>query len=176
MSESTSEQWHRVLDADDLPEGRVTTVTVGRRSLAVSHHEGRYGAIDNRCPHQGGPLGEGSIEKGWLRCPWHGGDYHPCTGHAPQGSDDEVSPFAIEQRDDGIWVSVPDDEPRARTVSDVVVETMVNWGVTAVFGMVGHSNFGFADGMRVAEERGDLRFSGSVTKARPHLPRAPTAS
>jgi pyruvate oxidase len=51
MSESTSEQWHRVLDADDLPEGRVTTVTVGRRSLAVSHHEGRYGAIDNRCPH-----------------------------------------------------------------------------------------------------------------------------
>ncbi|MDG0976529.1 MAG: hypothetical protein P8P69_02800 [Ilumatobacter sp.] len=73
-------------------------------------------------------------------------------------------------------MSVPDDEPRARTVSDVVVETMVNWGVTAVFGMVGHSNFGFADGMRVAEERGDLRFSGSVTKARPHLPRAPTAS
>jgi len=160
MSESTSEQWHRVLDADDLPEGRVTTVTVGRRSLAVSHHEGRYGAIDNRCPHQGGPLGEGSIEKGWLRCPWHGYDYHPCTGQAPQGSDDEVSPFAIEQRDDGIWVSVPDDEPRARTVSDVLVETMVNWGVTAVFGMVGHSNLGFADAMRVAEERGDLRFFG----------------
>jgi nitrite reductase/ring-hydroxylating ferredoxin subunit len=67
-------EWHRVLDADGLPAGRVTTVTVGRRSLAVSNSGGGYGAIDNHCPHQGGPLGEGSIEKGWLRCPWHGYD------------------------------------------------------------------------------------------------------
>jgi pyruvate oxidase len=66
--------WHKVLDSEALPEGRVTTVSVGRRSLAVSNHEGTYGALDNRCPHQGGPLGEGSIEPGvegrsWLRCP-----------------------------------------------------------------------------------------------------------
>ena len=41
-----------------------------------------------------------------------------------------------------------------------MVETMVNWGVTHVFGMVGHSNLGFADAMRVAEQRGDLSFIG----------------
>jgi thiamine pyrophosphate-dependent acetolactate synthase large subunit-like protein/nitrite reductase/ring-hydroxylating ferredoxin subunit len=155
-----SDNWHRVLGPDELPEGRVTTVTVGRRSLAVSHHEGTYGAIDNACPHQGGPLGEGSIEKGWLRCPWHGYDYHPCTGQAPDGSDDTVASFDIDERDDGIYVAVPADPERERTVSDVLVETMVNWGVTSVFGMVGHSNLGFADAMRVAEERGDLRFFG----------------
>ena len=152
--------WHRVLGVDDLPDGRVTTVTVGKRSMAVSHHEGAYGAIDNRCPHQGGPLGEGSIEKGWLRCPWHGYDYHPCTGAAPAGNDDEVSPFEIEAREDGIYLAVPEDAPRVRTVSDVLVETMVNWGVTSVFGMVGHSNLGFADAMREAEQRGHLRFFG----------------
>lgn len=71
--------WHRVLASDELPPGRVTTVTVGRRSLAVSNSDGAYGAIDNHCPHQGGPLGEGSIEQGWLRCPWHGYDYSPCN-------------------------------------------------------------------------------------------------
>jgi pyruvate oxidase len=157
---ATPDDWHRVLDSDELPEGRVTTVTVGRRSLAVSHYDGGYGAIDNKCPHQGGPLGEGSIEKGWLRCPWHGYDYHPCTGQPPGGHADEVAPFAIEVRDDGIYVEVPADPPRMRTVSDVLVETMINWGVTSVFGMVGHSNLGFADAMRVAEERGDLRFFG----------------
>jgi len=37
---------------------------------------------------------------------------------------------------------------------------MVNWGVDTVFGMVGHSNLGFADAMRVAESNGDLRFFG----------------
>ena len=56
-------EWHRVLGPGELPEGRVTTVSVGRRMLAVSHFEGGYGAIDNACPHQGGPMGEGSIEK-----------------------------------------------------------------------------------------------------------------
>ncbi len=153
-------EWHRVLASDELPEGRVTTVTVGRRSLAVSHFQGGYGAIDNKCPHQGGPLGEGSIEKGWLRCPWHGYDYSPCNGQAPEGSSDTVEAFAVDTRDDGVYVAVPPDAERSRTVSDVLVETMVNWGVTTVFGMVGHSNLGFADAMRGAEERGELRFFG----------------
>ena len=126
----------------------------------MSHHDDGYGAIDNACPHQGGPLGEGSIEKGWLRCPWHGYDYSPCNGRPPGGFSDGVEAFAVEVRDDGVYVAVPPDPPRPRTVSDVLVDTMVNWGVTAVFGMVGHSNLGFADAMRVAEERGDLRFFG----------------
>ena len=152
--------WHKVLDLDGLPEGRVTTVTVGRRSLAVSNVEGGYGAIDNHCPHQGGPLGEGSIEKGWLRCPWHGYDYSPCNGRSPGAHGDGVAAFAVDTRDDGIYVALPPEVERERTVSDVLVETMVNWGVTSVFGMVGHSNLGFADAMRVAEERGDLRFFG----------------
>ena len=45
-------------------------------------------ALENRCPHQGGPLGEGSIENGWLRCPWHGYDYDPLTGRSPEGFPD----------------------------------------------------------------------------------------
>jgi thiamine pyrophosphate-dependent acetolactate synthase large subunit-like protein len=47
-----------------------------------------------------------------------------------------------------------------RDVSDVMVETMVAWGITHVFGMVGHSNLGFADAMRRAEERGELTYIG----------------
>ncbi|WP_372909496.1 Rieske (2Fe-2S) protein [Salinigranum sp.] len=33
--------------------------------------------------HQGGPLGEDSIENGLLRCPWHGWDFDPLTGESP---------------------------------------------------------------------------------------------
>ena len=66
--------WHKALELDELADGRVKTVTVGMRYLAMTHSRGCYGALDNRCPHQGGPLGEGSIERGWLRCPWHGYD------------------------------------------------------------------------------------------------------
>jgi len=78
--------WHRVPD-DRLPaDGRVTSVVVDGRSLAMSRCGGRLGALENRCPHQGGPLGEGSIEKGLLRCPWHGYDYDPISGRPLIGS------------------------------------------------------------------------------------------
>ena len=41
-----------------------------------------------------------------------------------------------------------------------MVETLVALGITHVFGMVGHSNLGFADAMRRAEERGELTYIG----------------
>jgi thiamine pyrophosphate-dependent acetolactate synthase large subunit-like protein len=47
-----------------------------------------------------------------------------------------------------------------RTVSDIMVETMVNWGVTHVFGMVGHSNLGLAEAIRRQCEQGKLHFVG----------------
>ena len=152
--------WQKVADLDDLPVGRVRTVTAGRRSIVLTHVGDEFGALDNRCPHQGGPLGEGSIEKGWLRCPWHGYDYDPLTGTPPPGFTDAPPRFPVEVRADGIYVEVPDEVEHEATVSDVMVETMVAWGVTHVFGMVGHSNLGFADAMRRQEEAGALTFVG----------------
>jgi thiamine pyrophosphate-dependent acetolactate synthase large subunit-like protein/nitrite reductase/ring-hydroxylating ferredoxin subunit len=152
--------WHKVAEPDDLPEGRVRTVTVDRRSLALTRHQGRYGALDNHCPHQGGPLGEGTIEHGLLRCPWHGYDYDPTTGQPPPGFTDAPACFDVEARDDGVYVALPDRAPHIRTVADAMVETLVAWGVTHVFGMVGHSNLGLADAMRRAVERGDLTYVG----------------
>ena len=83
------------------------TVAAGRKSLALTHFDGAYGALDNHCPHQGGPLGEGSIEKGWLRCPWHGYDYYPLTGTPPPGFTDAPACFPVEVRADGVYVALP---------------------------------------------------------------------
>lgn len=113
-----------------------------------------------RCPHQGGPLGEGSIENGLLRCPWHGWDFHPTTGKAPGGFDDGVDTFPVEVREDGVYVGFPAEGPHRRTVSDLMADTMVAWGVRWVWGMVGHSNLGLADALRRQEEAGGLTYIG----------------
>ncbi|GAA5149678.1 thiamine pyrophosphate-binding protein [Pseudonocardia eucalypti] len=157
MSDS---HWHRVDPADVPEDGRVRGVVVDGRSVALSRCGGQLGALENRCPHQGGPLGEGAIEKGWLRCPWHGYDYHPITGRPPEGFSDGVPTYPVAERGDGVYVQLPEQPARPRTVADVMVETLVAWGVTAVFGMVGHSNLGFAEALRRAEERGELRYIG----------------
>ncbi len=41
-----------------------------------------------------------------------------------------------------------------------MAETMTNWGGTTVFGMVGHSNLGLSDALRLQEKRGRLRYYG----------------
>ena len=152
--------WERVLDSDELAEGRVKAVTCHHRTICLTHFEGEFAALDNRCPHQGGPLGEGSIENGMLRCPWHGWDFDPHTGKPPGGFDDGVDTFPVEVREDGVYVGFPAEPARARTVSDLMAETMVEWGIRWVWGMVGHSNLGLADALRRQEGLGRLRYFG----------------
>lgn len=89
-------KWIKVLDdTKTLQEGRVMTVNAGHKQICLTHYDGKFSALDNKCPHQGGPLGEGSIENGLLRCPWHGWDYHPCSGLAP-GFDDGVETYDLK--------------------------------------------------------------------------------
>ena len=160
MTATDTGQWHRV-DPSDVPdEGRVRSVVVDGRTVALARCGARLGALENKCPHQGGPLGEGSIEKGLLRCPWHGYDYDPLTGRAPGSFADAVTAYDVEEREDGVFVKLPERVAVRRTVADVLVETLVAHGVSRVFGMVGHSNLGFADALRRAEERGELTFVG----------------
>ncbi|MEM1022455.1 MAG: thiamine pyrophosphate-dependent enzyme [Myxococcota bacterium] len=157
---SARPKWFRALTPDELPEGRVKSVTCGHKTVCMVRYQDKFHALDDRCPHQGGPLGEGSIEKGWLRCPWHGWDFHPETGNSPEGLDDGVDVYPTEVRDDGIYVGLPEEEAHVRTSTDVMAETMVNWGVKQVFGMVGHSNLGLADAIRRQVLDGKLSYFG----------------
>jgi thiamine pyrophosphate-dependent acetolactate synthase large subunit-like protein/nitrite reductase/ring-hydroxylating ferredoxin subunit len=159
-------EWHRVAGVNELPEGRVKTVSAATHSMALTHIDGEYTAMENRCPHQGGPLGEGSIEIGddgqcWLRCPWHGWDFDPKTGRPPGGHEDSGQVlYPVDVREDGIYVGIEADPPHETTVTDVMAETLTNWGVTSVFGMVGHSNLGLADALRLQQKQGRLNYYG----------------
>jgi len=158
-TDQKDKNWIKVLNnKTDLPEGRVMTVKVKNKAVCLTHHKGKYCALDNKCPHQGGPLGEGSIENGMLRCPWHGWDYDPCTGKPPGGYDDGVETFDVKTEGAAVFVEAEPEEESYTTISDIVAQTMVNWKVNTVFGMVGHSNLGLADAFRKQEEKGKLQF------------------
>lgn len=49
--------WHKVMARDALAEGRVMPVTCAHMTLCMTHHQGQISALDNKCPHQGGPRG-----------------------------------------------------------------------------------------------------------------------
>ncbi|MFT5573184.1 MAG: pyruvate oxidase [Cryomorphaceae bacterium] len=158
-------EWYKVAELDELAERRVKTVTAGVRSVCLVRYQGQLAAMDNHCPHQRGPLGEGSIEQGkedkcWIRCPWHGWDFDPLTGRSPGAHEDGQEMFKVEERADGIYVGVSEQAEEEKTVSDVMAQTMTNWGVNTVFGIVGHSNLGLAEALRKQEQKGNLVFYG----------------
>jgi pyruvate oxidase len=156
--ESPPTEWVKV-DPEDLEVGRVTTVVAAGRAICLTRTDAGFGALDNHCPHQGGPLGDGQIENGYVICPWHAYEYDPQSGQPPPGFSDAATSYAIEQRPDGLYVEVPlsSHEP---SLMDQMVDVMTEWGVDTVFGMVGHSNLGLADALRRAEDNGRLRYIG----------------
>ena len=152
--------WYKVLDnKNELIENRVMTVDAGHTQICLTHFKGEFTALTNKCPHQGGPLGEGSIENDLLRCPWHGWDFNPCGGDS-DGFEDGLKSYELKVEGDAIYVGLEEEAPHESTVTDVMAETMVNWGINRVFGMVGHSNLGLADALRRLEGKGKLKFIG----------------
>ncbi len=65
----------------DVAPGEVAVVEADGRSLCLGHlADGRWGAIDNVCTHDGGVLGEGELDDACVECPRHGGRFDIFTG------------------------------------------------------------------------------------------------
>jgi pyruvate oxidase len=104
-STSPGSDWHRAVGVDEVPDGGVKVCTLAGRTIALIRQGNRYGALDNRCPHMGGPLGEGVVEYGLLVCPWHGRGYDPMTGEC-DGFAERATAFPVAVRDDGVYVEI----------------------------------------------------------------------
>ena len=73
----------------------------GAKAVCIANVNGTFSALDNVCLHQGGPLGEGTIEHGNVVCPWHGWEYDPQTGEVIRNRKAKVAvyPLKIENGD-----------------------------------------------------------------------------
>ena len=158
-SEAAEETWIPVGKASDFAEGKVNALSVGEKQVALVREGGALFALDGRCPHQGGPLGEGNICEGALRCPWHGYDFELKTGKG-RGNEHAVEALKVREENGRVEIALPRPKRSNWTVSHVIAETLVEWGVDTVFGMLGHSNLGMAEALRIQEDRGKLRFFG----------------
>lgn len=97
--------WYRVAEVGELADGMLKRVVVADKVLVLIRVGDRYGALDNRCAHMGGPLAEGTVENGLLVCPWHGREYDPQSGRC-EGYAEAVRAYPVEQRSDGIYAAV----------------------------------------------------------------------
>lgn len=86
----------------ELPEeGRACEFHCSGTTICVARVNGVVTAIDNVCPHRGGPLADGVVMDGKIVCPWHGWQFDPLTGRSVQvpNTGVQVYPLSIEGED-----------------------------------------------------------------------------
>lgn len=93
-----------VARVSDVAPGTAKAVMVGGREIALFNVGGTFYALDNTCPHQGGPLCEGWVEENEVTCPWHAWTFKLSDGKMTLG--DYASVDAFDVRVDGDVVSV----------------------------------------------------------------------
>jgi nitrite reductase/ring-hydroxylating ferredoxin subunit len=98
----------KVAAVADVPPGQARQAKVGGRTLAVFNVNGTLYALDDTCPHRGGPLSEGEVVGGEVVCPWHAARFDLASGHnlsppAPRG----VQSYPVRVVGDEIQVDLP---------------------------------------------------------------------
>ena len=103
----------RVCPLDDLQRDGVRVVSTGERTVAVFWHRGEVFAVDNRCPHMGFPLSQGTVADGILTCHWHHAKFDLSGGCAFDLFADDVAAFRSELRDGEVWIDPQPQEEEA---------------------------------------------------------------
>ena len=63
--------WIRIAPSEQIPPREGRRVVIGGRELALFNLGDRFAAVDNRCPHKGGPLCDGIVAGAAVVCPLH---------------------------------------------------------------------------------------------------------
>ncbi len=67
----SNRRWIRVTACENIPPREGRSATVAGREIAIFNLGDRFLALDNRCPHEGGPLCDGIVAGDAVVCPLH---------------------------------------------------------------------------------------------------------
>ncbi len=83
MTEDNSNfDYYQVISVDDLPAGERLFIDVDDMTVVLFNIAGNIYALEDRCTHDDGPLGEGELEGFELACPRHGARFDVRDGEA----------------------------------------------------------------------------------------------
>ena len=88
--------------------GGCLSVTIENHTIAIFLYDSKIYAIDNRCPHMGFPLNQGTIKDGILTCHWHHARFDLMNGGTFDQWAGDVTSFPVEIRNENeIWIDIP---------------------------------------------------------------------
>ena len=104
-------EWHKVSEVSEILPGQCKTIVAADRKVTVFNVGGRFHALDDACPHFGGPLGLGQFAEGQITCPWHGWTFSVTTGENVHAPSLRVQAFAVKIEGTAVLVELPPADP-----------------------------------------------------------------
>ncbi|WP_247002601.1 Rieske (2Fe-2S) protein [Halosolutus gelatinilyticus] len=102
---SSPDAFHELSSLAELEETGRKQVAIDGTPLVAFYHEGEVRVVDNRCPHMGFPLSEGTVEDGVLTCHWHHARFELSCGDTFDPWADDVQTYPTETRDGTVYVN-----------------------------------------------------------------------
>src|SRR5579863_3857771 len=96
----------RVCRADEIEEEGRRVVEAGGQTIVIFRHGGDLFAVDNRCPHLGFPLSQGSINCGILTCHWHHARFDLASGGTFDPWADDVRSYPVKVVNGEVFVDM----------------------------------------------------------------------
>lgn len=96
----------RAIAVADLPPGQATELTLEGEPVALFNVGGSFHALVNRCPHRGGPLGQGFLEGAEVSCPWHNWTFNVTTGENVASAEMKVARREVKVEHGHVYVKV----------------------------------------------------------------------
>lgn len=100
--------WFEVAEAEAFPVDAAQEFVVSGRMVAVCRTAESFYALDGVCPHQGGPLGKGTVHDCVLTCPWHGWQFDVRDGQSLLSPHVRHPTIPVKVEDGKVWVQVED--------------------------------------------------------------------
>lgn len=95
----------KVAKVSEIPVGGAKIVLVGGRKVAIFRvKERELYAVDNQCPHQGAPLGEGYLDGTKVTCPWHAWEFDVRDGSCTTVPQDRIKSYKLKIEGDDILI------------------------------------------------------------------------
>ena len=93
---------------DELTDGEVQLMTIARRKVALCRVGAEVFALEDACPHFGGPLSGGQLHTGRkeLICPWHRFRFGLADGCSVTNPALAAKTFPVTVEDGRVYVTV----------------------------------------------------------------------
>jgi nitrite reductase/ring-hydroxylating ferredoxin subunit/multimeric flavodoxin WrbA len=124
-----NENWILVGKIKELTEemesnGGLKEVSFDGKKIVLTYFHKKFGALNNKCNHMGGPLAKGKLKNGCVECPWHYWQFNHATGESLSveaskhytSSGGSVPHYPVKEAGDSLFIDLDNESQRAPAV------------------------------------------------------------